>query len=75
AHNLACAGDPLKVVRDDNVIQFLQRLAVSSASEATLRRLRKRVAEDIPLTLRLGKRVLGNPFGLAGQIEGRLDAL
>lgn len=75
AHNLFCAGDPLRVVRDDGVQQFLQSLAVHGATEALLDRHATGLANGVADELRKNKLFIGSSGWVRALLQHRVNAL
>lgn len=75
AHNIACGGDPLKVVRDDRVQQSLQALAVHAATEALVDRHATGLANGVGDELRKNKLFIGSSTWVRALLGHRVDAL
>lgn len=75
AHNLSCAGDPLKVVRDDAVQQILRSLGVHGATEALYGRHAAGLANGVADELRKNKRFIGSSGWVRALLQNRVNAL
>lgn len=75
SHNLSCAGDPLKVVRDDGVQQVLQSLAAHGATQALYGRHAAGLADSVADELRKNKRFIGSSGWVRALLQNRVSAL